>query len=198
MKHAIVTTEGRILRIKDTAQREFPLREGRPQRPPEDWILLYGNSIVAISNAKAEEAQALAIDTEIPPVMDGEEVLEEGYTRKADKVFIIGRKVKTGRAIDKAVRDAERAEMDARFAEAEANRVPVLGAVKKYTFHKRLKALGKWAAFNDEIKKTDEIKDLYDNSHELDINDPDVIALSPLIKVAVGVTDEEYDSLFEV
>lgn len=77
-------------------------------------------------------------------------------------------------------------------------RVPVLGAVKKYTFHKRLKAMGKWEAFNDEIKKTDEIKDLYDNSHELDINDPDVIELSPLIKIAVGVTDEEYNSLFEV
>ena len=77
-------------------------------------------------------------------------------------------------------------------------RVPVLGAVKKYTFHKRLKALGKWEAFNDEIKKTQEIKDLYDNSHELDINDHDVIELSPLIKIAVGVTDEEYNSLFEV
>jgi len=77
-------------------------------------------------------------------------------------------------------------------------RVPVLGAVKKYTFHKRLKALGKWEAFNSEIKKTAEIKDLYDNSHELDINDPDVIELSPLIKQAVGVTEEEYNSLFEV
>ena len=77
-------------------------------------------------------------------------------------------------------------------------RAPRLGAVKKYTFHKRLKAMGKWEAFNDEIKKTDEIKDLYDNSHELDINDPDVIELSPLIKTAVGVTDEEYNSLFEV
>ena len=77
-------------------------------------------------------------------------------------------------------------------------RAPVLGAVKKYTFHKRLKALGKWEAFNSEIKKTAEIKDLYDNSHELDINDPDAIALSPLIKQAVGVTDAEYDSLFEV
>tara|TARA_R110000764_G_scaffold227597_2_gene317789 strand:- start:6709 stop:7179 length:471 start_codon:yes stop_codon:yes gene_type:complete len=80
----------------------------------------------------------------------------------------------------------------------EANKVPVLGAVKKYTFHKRLKAMGYWNAFNTEIKKTEEIKDLYDNSHELDINDPDVIELSPLIKIAVGVTDEEYNSLFEV
>ena len=77
-------------------------------------------------------------------------------------------------------------------------RVPVLGAVKKFTFHKRLKALGKWNAFKTEIKKTEGIKDLYDNSHELDINDPDVIALSPLIKIAVGLTDAEYDSLFEV
>tara|TARA_B110000483_G_scaffold4584_2_gene5332 strand:+ start:2398 stop:2844 length:447 start_codon:yes stop_codon:yes gene_type:complete len=74
----------------------------------------------------------------------------------------------------------------------------VLGAVKKYTFHKRLKALGKWKAFKTEIKNTAGVKDLYDNSHELDINDPDVIALSPLIKQVVGVTDAEYDSLFEV
>tara|TARA_B110000908_G_C10230619_1_gene440367 strand:+ start:413 stop:859 length:447 start_codon:yes stop_codon:yes gene_type:complete len=74
----------------------------------------------------------------------------------------------------------------------------VLGAVKKHTFFKRLTAMGKWKAFNDEIKKTQEIKDLYDNSHELDINDPDVIELSPLIKIAVGVTDAEYNSLFEV
>jgi hypothetical protein len=77
-------------------------------------------------------------------------------------------------------------------------RVPRLGAVKKHTFFKRLTAMGKWKAFNSEINKTAEIKDLYDNSHELDINDPDVIELSPLIKQAVGVTDAEYHSLFEV
>ena len=77
-------------------------------------------------------------------------------------------------------------------------RVPVLGAVKKHTFFKRLTALGKWKSFKTQINKTVAVADLYNNSHELDINDPDVIALSPLIKIAVGVTDEEYDSLFEV
>ena len=77
-------------------------------------------------------------------------------------------------------------------------RVPVLGAVKKHTFFKRLTAMGKWKAFKTQINKTVAVADLYNNSHELDINDPDVIALSPLIKIAVGVTDEEYDSLFEV
>ena len=77
-------------------------------------------------------------------------------------------------------------------------RVPVLGAVKKHTFFKRLTALGKWKSFKTQINKTVAVADLYNNSHELDINDPDVIALSPLIKTAVGVTDAEYDSLFEV
>lgn len=77
-------------------------------------------------------------------------------------------------------------------------RVPVLGAVKKHTFFKRLTAMGKWKAFKTEINKTVAVADLYNNSHELDINDPDVIELSPLIKTAVGVTDEEYNSLFEV
>ena len=77
-------------------------------------------------------------------------------------------------------------------------RVPVLGAVKKHTFFKRLTALGKWKAFKTQINKTVAVADLYNNSHELDINDPDVIELSPLIKTAVGVTDEEYNSLFEV
>ena len=77
-------------------------------------------------------------------------------------------------------------------------RVPVLGAVKKHTFFKRLTAMGKWKAFKTQINKTVAVADLYNNSHELDINDPDVIALSPLIKTAVGVTDAEYDSLFEV
>ena len=77
-------------------------------------------------------------------------------------------------------------------------RVPVLGAVKKHTFFKRLTAMGKWKSFKTQINKTVAVADLYNNSHELDINDPDVIALSPLIKTAVGVTDEEYDSLFEV
>tara|TARA_R110000772_G_scaffold74549_1_gene162283 strand:- start:1085 stop:1531 length:447 start_codon:yes stop_codon:yes gene_type:complete len=76
-------------------------------------------------------------------------------------------------------------------------RVPVLGAVKKHTFFKRLTALGKWKAFKTQINKTVAVADLYNNSHELDINDPDVIELSPLIKTAVGVTDEEYNSLFE-
>ena len=77
-------------------------------------------------------------------------------------------------------------------------RVPVLGAVKKHTFFKRLTAMGKWKAFKTQINKTVAVADLYNNSHELDINDPDVIELSPLIKTAVGVTDEEYNSLFEV
>ena len=77
-------------------------------------------------------------------------------------------------------------------------RVPVLGAVKKHTFFKRLTAMGKWKAFKTQINKTVAVADLYNNSHELDINDPDVIALSPLIKIAVGVTDAEYNSLFEV
>ena len=77
-------------------------------------------------------------------------------------------------------------------------RVPVLGAVKKHTFFKRLTAMGKWKAFKTQINKTVAVADLYNNSHELDINDPDVIKLSPLIKTAVGVTDEEYNSLFEV
>ena len=77
-------------------------------------------------------------------------------------------------------------------------RVPVLGAVKKHTFFKRLTALGKWKSFKTQINKTVAVADLYNNSHELDINDPDVIELSPLIKTAVGVTDEEYNSLFEV
>jgi hypothetical protein len=77
-------------------------------------------------------------------------------------------------------------------------RVPVLGAVKKHTFFKRLTALGKWKAFKTQINKTVAVADLYNNSHELDINDPEVIELSPLIKTAVGVTDEEYNSLFEV
>ena len=77
-------------------------------------------------------------------------------------------------------------------------RVPVLGAVKKHTFFKRLTALGKWKAFKTQINKTVAVADLYNNSHELDINDPDVIELSPLIKTAVGVTDAEYNSLFEV
>ena len=76
-------------------------------------------------------------------------------------------------------------------------RVPVLGAVKKHTFFKRLTAMGKWKAFKTQINKTVAVADLYNNSHELDINDPDVIELSPLIKTAVGVTDEEYNSLFE-
>ena len=76
-------------------------------------------------------------------------------------------------------------------------RVPVLGAVKKHTFFKRLTAMGKWKAFKTEINKTVAVADLYNNSHELDINDPDVIELSPLIKTAVGMTDEEYNSLFE-
>ena len=77
-------------------------------------------------------------------------------------------------------------------------RVPVLGAVKKHTFFKRLTAMGKWKSFKTQINKTVAVADLYNNSHELDINDPDVIELSPLIKTAVGVTDEEYNSLFEV
>ncbi len=78
------------------------------------------------------------------------------------------------------------------------HRVTCLGAVKKHTFFKRLTAMGKWKAFKTQINKTVAVADLYNNSHELDINDPDVIELSPLIKTAVGVTDEEYNSLFEV
>ena len=192
MKYAEINDEGQIVSIHDTAKMSYGGVD-------YDWPVSDGGSVEAISNAKAGEIAKAMQDEEIPAVMDGEEVVEEAYTRKAEKhMFLIDGEIKTPKEVSEARQSAKRAEMDARFTEAEANRVPVLGAVKKYTFHKRLKALGKWEAFNSEIKKAAEIKDLYDNSHELDINDPDVIALSPLIKTAVGVTDAEYDSLFEV
>lgn len=76
--------------------------------------------------------------------------------------------------------------------------VPQYGAVRKYTFFKRLKALGKWNLFKIEIKKTADVEDLYDNAHELDINDPDVIALAPAIKAAINVSDAQYQELFRI
>jgi len=75
---------------------------------------------------------------------------------------------------------------------------PVYGEVSKRIFFKRMTALGKWRQFKQLIKQDESVKDLYDNSAGLDINDPDVIALSPAIKSELGLSDEEYQSLFLV
>ena len=73
---------------------------------------------------------------------------------------------------------------------------PQYGEVSTRIFFKRMTALGKWRQFKQLIKQTEEVEDLYDNSAGLDLNDPDVIALSPAIKASIGLTDEEYKSLF--
>jgi len=75
---------------------------------------------------------------------------------------------------------------------------PIYGEVSKRIFYKRMTALGKWKQFKTLIKQDEDVQDLYDNSAALDINDPDVIALSPAIKTELELTDEEYQSLFLV
>ena len=72
---------------------------------------------------------------------------------------------------------------------------PVIQPVTKLTIKRRLDTLGKWEAFKALLAQMPAIKDEWDLAQEISADDPMFKSNAEQLKIALSITDEEFNSL---
>ncbi len=72
---------------------------------------------------------------------------------------------------------------------------PIVQPVTKLTIKRRLDVLGKWELFKTILDQTPAIKDEWDIAQDIRADDPMFVSNAESLKLALGITDEEFDAL---